>query len=574
VRVLEAAMAPAKLEWFGKYDYKSLCMPSVPWANGERKMTFFPVHRGMPVVLAILMGLQHAFAMLGGLITPPLVVMRFAVDGFPFANVSLQQYAVAASLIVSGICTILNCIQIKLPGGYKLGTGVLSVVGTSFTFLPVVESAINQMKAEGYSGTDAYGKILGTLLVCSFLEIFLSFIPIKMISKAFPPIVSGVTVMLIGVSLTGTGMKYWGGGAVCADMAWKSHAQLEGLGVSPVPSGTCAAGEVALPFGSPELVGLGFAVMCMLVIIELFGSPFMKNCNVVMALLFGYFVAGVSRHCVDTVAPDGETIEVCSRYVTDDKILQADEITFLWAKTFKLGFYAPAVFPMLICFVVTTVETIGDIRATYEASALELDTPEYEGSIQGGILSDGIFSLFAAFATMMPNTTFSQNNGVIALTKCASRYAGIACGAWLVFMGILAQISGIITSIPDAVIGGMTTFLFCNVFISGLRVVSSCNLESRRNRFLLAMSMGVGMGVAMVPYLFGDFRASEFTSSFWPCTDCNKEEKAVRSGIILFLNTPYCIGSFMAMLLNVILPEDPKIVTPDDDNLDKSPEAK
>eukprot|EP00793_Prasinoderma_coloniale_P007046 PRCOL_00006898-RA len=540
-------------------------MPSVPWSRTERTMTFFGANKAMPVFLALLMGLQHAFAMLGGLITPPLVVMKFSVDGFPFARTDLHEYAIAASLIVSGLCTIVNCVQIPLPGGFKLGTGVLSVVGTSFTFLPVFQAAIGQMKADGDSGMDAYGRMLGTVMVCAFLEIFLSFIPPLQLKKAFPPIVSGITVMLIGVSLTGTGMKYWGGGAVCADMAWKQHGQLADAAFSPVPSPMCASGETSLGFGSAQLVGLGFSVMCMLVIIELFGSPFMKNCNVVIALLFGYFVAGVSRHCYDTTNDDGEVIEVCDRYVTSANIDSAEDITFLWVKNFKLGFYGPAVFPLLICFVVTTVESIGDIRATYESSSLELDTENYGKSIQGGLLSDGICSFFSAIATSMPNTTFSQNNGVIALTKCASRHAGIACGGWLIFMGIIAKISGVISSIPSAVLGGMTTFLVCNVFVSGLRVVSSADLESRRNRFILAVAMGVGMGVAIVPYMFGDFRASAFTANFWPCTDCSKAEKAWRSGVLIFLNTPYCIGTFLAMFLNLILPKDPKIIADDKD---------
>lgn len=551
-------------------------------------MTFFPRSGAMPVLLAVLMGLQHAFAMLGGLITPPYVIAKFSID---FGDVALQQYAIAAALIVSGICTIMNCVQIPLPGGYKLGTGVLSVVGTSFTFLPIIESAVQTMKAEGcadavaeaaaagiadfscdgnYEGRKAYGRILGTVLVCSLFEVGLSFVPFDKLRKAFPPLVSGITVMLIGASLTGTGMKYWGGGAVCADMSWKLHAQVAssvGFGdapVSAIPSAICSAGEVQLPFGSTELIGLGFSVFAMLVLIELFGSPFMKNCNVVISLLFGYFVAGVSRHCVN--GADGS--ETCLRYIVDQKIKEAEPVTFLWAETFPLGFYAPAVFPLLICYIVTTVETIGDIRATYEASYLETDTEEYGKSIQGGILSDGVCSFFAALATSMPNTTFSQNNGVIALTKCASKWAGVACGAWLILMGILAKISGIISSIPDAVLGGMTTFLFCNVFVSGLKVVSSVDLSSRRNRFILAVSMGVGLGVAIVPNVFGDMRASSLHASFWPCTDCDKSERAVRSGILLFLNTPYCVGSFLAMLLNAILPSDPIIVAPDGEEID------
>ena len=83
-------------------------------------------------------------------------------------------------------------------------------------------------------------------------------------------------------------MKYWGGGVVCAEMSWKNHAQAVAAGVAPIPGPTCFNGEVAKSFGSPEFIGLGFSVMVMLVIIEIFGSTFMRNCNVIIALLFGY----------------------------------------------------------------------------------------------------------------------------------------------------------------------------------------------------------------------------------------------------------------------------------------------
>merc|ERR1719223_303587 len=123
-------------------------------------------------------------------------------------------------------------------------------------------------------------------------------------------------------------MKYWGGGVVCAEAGFP-----------------CAAGDVSLPYGSPELIGLGFSVLCFLVVIELFGSTFMKNCNVILALLFGYFVAGVSDYQGDS-------------YVNNDRIEDAESITFLWAETFPIGFYGPAVFPLLIAYLVTTVETV------------------------------------------------------------------------------------------------------------------------------------------------------------------------------------------------------------------------
>lgn len=232
-------------------------------------------------------------------------------------------------------------------------------------------------------------------------------------------------------------MTFSSRGVVCAEMGWKEHAQAIATGGNlGLPSATCFNGETALGYGSPEYIGLGFSVMVMLVFIELFGSVFMKNCNVIIALLFGYLIAGVSNY-------DG------AKYVTNANIQNADPITFLWVETFPLGFYAPAVIPLLIAYLVTTVETVGDISAVYEVSELDTESEDYEKSIQGGLTADAVNSILAGFFTSMPNTTFSQNNGVIALTKCASRRAGIACGCWLIALGVFSKVAGIISAIPD-----------------------------------------------------------------------------------------------------------------------------
>ena len=159
----------------------------------------------------------------------------------------------------------------------------------------------------------------------------------------------------------------------------------------------------------------------------------------------------------------------------------------------------------------------------------------------------------------MPNTTFSQNNGVIALTKCASRRAGYACGIWLIFLGVFAKVAGIITSIPDCVLGGMTIFLFANVLASGINLTKNVDLESRRNRFIMAFSLALGVGVTVWPYAFADRRASPYTAAFWQCADCGPALKGLRNGVVIFLSTGYCIGSVTAMVLNAILPEDTEL---------------
>lgn len=120
--------------------------------------------------------------------------------------------------------------------------------------------------------------------------------------------------------------------------------------------------------------------------------------------LFSYMIAGVSNN-------DG------NNYVDTDVIKTADWVTFLWTTTFPIGFYAPAVIPCLIAFGVTTVETVGDISATYEVSELDNTGHEFLESLQGGLLSDSLCTILSALGTSMPNTTFSQNNGVIALVS-------------------------------------------------------------------------------------------------------------------------------------------------------------
>jgi NCS2 family nucleobase:cation symporter-2 len=337
-------------------------------------------------------------------------------------------------------------------------------------------------------------------------------------------------------------------------MVWKEHSQVTNaidVNTLPPPGYLCFNGEVAMGYGQAEFIGLGVSVMVMLVFIELFGSVFMKNCNVIIALLFGYLVAALCDK-------DG------ADYVISDNIKNAKTITFFWVETFPLGFYAPAVFPMLIAYLVTTVETVGDISAVFEVSDLDIESPLFNEALQGGLTSDALCSILSSFFTVMPNTTFSQNNGVIALTKCASRRAGYACGLWLILMGVFGKISGIITSIPDCVLGGMTIFLFANVLVSGIALSATLDLHSRRVKFIMALSLAIGVGVTVWPFAFQDMRGSSYTANFWRCADCSDKKKGIRNGISIFLSTGYCVGTVVAMLLNFVLPEDAGVATLED----------
>lgn len=199
---------------------------------------------------------------------------------------------------------------------------------------------------------------------------------------------------------------------------------------------------------------------------------------------------------------------------------------------------------------------VSNDTATFEASQLDTSGEFYETSLQGGLTSDGTGSVLSGLMTSMPNTTFSQNNGVISMTKCASRRAGFWCAGWMFLLGVFGKFAGLIVAIPDCVLGGMTIFLFANVLTSGINLSHNVDLDSRRNKFIFAWSMAIGVGVVVWPFAFADQRASPYTAAFWTCADCNDTMKGIRNGVSIFLSTGYCVGTVCAMILNGILPED------------------
>ncbi|RMZ79242.1 hypothetical protein DV737_g3499, partial [Chaetothyriales sp. CBS 132003] len=508
----------------GDYDYAFLFTPNIPFIKKSKQSApFFALNDSMPVLLALLLGFQHALSMLAGLITPPIILA-----GSSGANLDSEtsQYLVSTSLI---ICGILSAIQItrfhiyKTP--YYIGTGLISVVGTSFATIPVATGGLTQMYATGYCPTDAdgnnlacpkgYGAILGTAAVCALLEVALSFAPTKVLQKVFPPLVTGPTVMLIGINLIGTGFEGWAGGSgTCETRPTTGDYQL-------CPSNSA---PMAAAWGSAQFIGLGFTVFLTIVLCERFGSPIMKSCAVIVGLLVGCIVAGA-----------------CG-YFDPSGIKEAPAASFIWVETFPLSVYAPMVLPFLAVYLVLMMEAIGDITASCDVSRLEVDGPVFNSRIQGGVLADGLNGMIACLCTITPVSTFAQNNGVIALTRCANRKAGYCCCIFLIIMGVFSKFAAALVAIPSPVLGGMTTFLFSAVAISGVRIVSTVPF-TRRNRFILTAAMSVGFGATLFDYVFtydGDNRA--LTGFF--------------NAIELVMETGFAVTAFLSLFLNLILPEE------------------
>lgn len=194
------------------------------------------------------------------------------------------------------------------------------------------------------------------------------------------------------------------------------------------------------------------------------------------------------------------------------------------------------------------MEAIGDITATCDVSKLQVDGQLFDSRIQGGVLADGLNGIIAGLCTITPMSTFAQNNGVIALTRCANRKAGYACCFWLLVMGIFAKFAAALVAIPSAVLGGMTTFLFSAVATSGIRIISTVPF-TRRTRFILTASLALGFGATLVP----DWFSYVFTL---PTTTNNHALLGFFNAIELVLETGFAVTAFLALFLNLILPEE------------------
>ncbi|KAG8762101.1 hypothetical protein FRC12_009186 [Ceratobasidium sp. 428] len=528
--------------WLGDYDFAWLCTPGLPF--GKKKSTrapqFYALDADLPILLAVVCGFQHALAMLAGLITPPIIfssalnlgpAIQSYMVGAPLLSslhVTELRIQISASLIGCGILSLVQMSRLHLWRNYHLGTGLITVVGTSFATLSTGFSIFNSLYKNGKcpsttnpDGTvtrgpcpDAYGMLLGTSLICSFLEMGMAFVPPRRLKKIFPPIVTGTVILLIGASLIGeSGVLNWGGGSNDCHL----HPTSGIFTLCPT-----IFAKRPLPWGSPEFIGLGFLSFITIVLVELFGSPFLKNASIIVGLLVGCIVAGAAG------------------YMDSSQIKSSPAITFLWVHTFKIRVYPPAILPMLAVYVSLAMEAIGDITASAEVSRVEVDGELFDSRIQGGVL------------------------GVIAITRCANRGAGRWCCAFLIFFGILGKISGVFLSIPNSVVsntlnsanvinlkllqklGGVTTFLFASVMVSGIRVLSTIKWQ-RRDRFILAAALSFGLGNLLVP---------EWFTHLFDGVEANSGLQGLFDSITIILSTPFLIAGVIAVILNLIIPPE------------------
>lgn len=506
-------------------DYLYLVTPNI-WPLNRKykdyKAPFYGLNDRVPLLLTLLLGLQHALCMIGSIVSPPLAI---ASGAFHF-EAEMTEYLVSTAFITTGIATALQVTRLhvtKTP--FFIGTGLLSVVGPTFDILPIVfnyaalryKSGTCPITEDGTQGAcpQAWGAVLGTMLCCVWIQIVMAFVPPKMLNKIFPKLITGSLLTLIGVYLIGNGLQNWGGSSNChgGDGFYALCPDIS----APKP----------LAWGHPKLIGLGFSVFATIVLVEAVGAPLMRSAAVIIGLAVGCAISGALG------------------YWSTDQLKTAPNGTFLWVHTFDLSVDGTLVLPLIIMFACQAVSCIPDILATAELSGVDIEGAEFSSRIQGGILCDGLGSLFSALATGPPLVSQAGNNGVIVLTGCASRRAGWAASAFLILMGVIAKFGTVFASMPPSVLGGMQVFLYATIAVAGIRVLALIEW-TRRDRFILTVALGIG---------FMDICQPDWFSSILTYDGPNQSLIGLEQGINLAVETPFVISAIVGVFLNAILPK-------------------
>lgn len=422
-----------------------------------------------PMGQAAPLGLQHVLAMFASNVTPSIIVAGAA--GLQFGGAE-QVYLIQMAMLFAGIATLFQTI-----GFGPVGARLPIMQGTSFAFVGVLA---------GIAATQGLGVALTSCIIGGLIHFALGSV-IANIRYLFPPLVTGLVILAIGLYLVPVGIKYAAGGAADFQMAAESF-------------GSLMHWSVAL---TVIVVALGFKFMT---------KGILSNAAILLGLIAGYLVAFMFG------------------MVNFAAVGKASWVTGLQTLPYGFEFNLGAVIGVTIVSIVSAVETIGDTSATAKAGAGREATDE---EISGATYADGLGTAVAGVFGGLPNTSFSQNVGIVGMTGIMSRHVVTIAGAIMVICGLIPKIGAIIASMPLPVLGGGVIVMFGMVAAAGLNVLSEIKM-SRRNMIIIALSLSIGLGFNLVP------SAVQYLPGIW---------KTLATSAV-------APTAFLAIVLNQILPEE------------------
>ena len=384
----------------------------------------------VPLSRAIPLGIQHVLAMFLGNVSPLLIIC-----GMLNMDVGLKTTLIQNSMFIAGVVTLIQLYPI-----WKVGCRLPVVMGTSSGFIGTCKSIGSNF---------GYGAIIGASLTGAILEIILGFF-IKPLKKLFPPVVTSLVIMSIGLSLLPVGINYFAGGSGAPD------------------------------FGHWKHLLVGLIVVVVIVVLKQFTKGFLSVSAILIGIVVGYLVA-IALGMVDF-----QPIADAAWFSLPKPIFLLD---------MRMEFHWQAMIAMAIMFVATAVETVGDISGITNGG---LDREPTNEELSGGVIADGVGSLLAALFGVLPNTSFSQNVGLVTVTKVVNRFCIMTGAVFLLLCGFIPKLSAIFSAMPQSVLGGAAVIMFAMILVSGMQSLQREKL-SGRNGMIVALALGLGVGIGMVP---------------------------------------------------------------------------
>jgi xanthine permease len=387
-----------------------------------------------PMAEAIPLGIQHVLAMFASNVTPSIIIAGAA--GFAFGGAD-QVYLIQMAMLFAGIATLFQTV-----GFGPVGSRLPIMQGTSFAFVSVLATV---------AATQGLGVVLTSCLIGGVIHFALGSV-IGRIRFLFPPLVTGLVILTIGLYLIPVAIKYAAGGAAPFQMN--------------APS-----------FGSLMHWAVALTVVIVALGVKFYAKGFISNAAILIGMVAGYLLA----LAFGMVSFGG---------VGNASWVQIPTI-FPHGFSFEIG----AVIAVTLISIVSAIETVGDTSATTKGGAGRDATDE---EVAGATYADGLGTAVAAVFGGLPNTSFSQNVGIVGMTGIMSRHVVTIAGVILIGCGLIPKIGAVIASMPLPVLGGGVIVMFGMVAAAGLNMLTEVNMN-RRNMVIIAVSLAVGLGLNLVP---------------------------------------------------------------------------
>ncbi|MEE3632657.1 purine permease [Pseudomonas sp. FFUP_PS_473] len=383
-------------------------------------------------------GLQHVLTMYGGIVAVPLILGQAA--GLGPADIGLL---IAASLFAGGLATLLQTLGLPF-----FGCQLPLVQGVSFAGVATMGAILSSEGGGGLPG------VLGAVMAASLIGFLIT--PVfSRITKFFPPLVTGIVITTIGLTLM------------------------------PVAARWVMGGNSKSPeFGSMANIGLAALTFAIVLVLSKLGSAAISRLSILLAMVIGTLIAW-SLGMADF-----------------SKVLDGPLVAF--PEPFHFGmptFHIAAILSMCIVIMVTLVETSADILAVGEIIDTKVDSKRLGNGLRADMASSILAPIFGSFT----QSAFAQNVGLVAVTGVKSRYVVATGGVILVVLGLLPIMGRIIAAVPTSVLGGAGIVLFGTVAASGIRTLSKVDYRNNMNLIIVAASLGFGMIPIAAPTFYDHF---------------------------------------------------------------------